>query len=179
MSDDKALARFLANNWYYHDRKEYGKIAANSRKLLVTLGYGRSQATRASKLISKIFYRADLAEQFQKSGNEKMEKKAYVIAKGIADDVDNILGRKVNSRCEIRWWITIRHKRIYLSIAFLFIDQLSKLGLRKLYSAMKSTKYLSKAGFAHDKKRWDEVRMHLIDYWKCIRKAKVRNYVEF
>ncbi len=179
MAGTTLLANLLANNWYYHDRKEYAKIEQNACNLLLHLGYGRRQASLAGRIISKIFSKADAAEKYQKIRNHEQEMKTYTAAKQLADDVDMILGRNKNAYYEINWWITIRHRKIWLSHIFLFLDQLVKLGPINIYQVLKATNYLARAGFAHDKKNWKDVRTCLINYWSCIGKTKVKNYLEF
>jgi len=179
MNIETDLAILLANNWFFHDQEKYNKIKINSIYLLKKIGYEKSMSEEASIKIKNIFELADKAEEYQKKGQKKKEKKLYNLIKIRADKLDKILNRKLNSRYEIMWWETIRHKKYMHSIIFLFLDQVKKFGIKNLFSSIKSTYYLAKAGFLHDKKDWEGVKRYLVNYWKEVHKCKLENFLEF
>lgn len=172
MKNENELSELLANNWFYHDKKEYREIQKNSLKLLNKLRYDNSE--KASVLISRLFFDADKAE-LNPGKEELIYEKIYFNC----NKIDSLLNRKTNSWKEVRWWRAIRHRQLLRAHLYLFLDQLSKFGSFRFFQALKATIHLAKAGYAHDKKKWDLVKKHLIKYWKIINANKLNNFLEF
>jgi len=173
------LAKLLGNNWFFHDKKRYDQINKNTSIMLNKLGYEKMSSKKASKIIAEIFKLADKAEIYQKRGNEKKEREIYNTLKNMADDIDEILGREKNSKYEIMWWKTIRHKKYVLSTFYIFNDQMKKFKIKNIIPVFKSTYCLVKAGLAHDKNDWGEMNRNLIKYWKIIDNCRLNNFLEF
>ncbi len=171
MARENELAILLSNNWFFHDEKEYRKIETNSTKLLTVLGYSINSSQKAAKLIKQMYEETDKLEQF----DDKTHTKLILLC----DEVDRILGRKFNAKEEIKWWKVFRDKNYLLGAFFLFTDQLSKLGFKNLFSALKTAKELYHAGIEHKKKNWKLVRQHTKNYWLIINSTKVQKFIEF
>lgn len=176
--DARKFAELLKNNWMFHDNKDYLAIKDNSKILLNMLGYNAENYEEASSIIMNFFILADKAQQYQFT-NKNKEKKIYSVIIKKADGLDEILQRKKNSKYEIYWWKTIRHKKYFLSILNLFIDQFHKLGIMNLYHVLVCTFFLIKAGKAHDRKEWKSVDMYLEKYFVIIEKIKIEKFIEF
>lgn len=174
----KRLAEDLKNNWMFHDNKNYLAIRENSKTLLQLLGYDFVKSEKASFLIMNIFRLADEAQQYQFADKDK-EKEIYSVIIKRADELDDMLERNRNSKYEIYWWRTIRHKKYLISIINLFRDQLYKLGVRNIYQVIRCTLLLVNTGKAHDKKNWNDVVTCLEKYFEIIRKLGVKNFLEF
>lgn len=174
----KKLAETLKNNWMLHDNKDYFAIKKNSKALLSLLGYEVSNIEKASAIIMNLFKLADEAQQYQYADRNR-EEKIYLALIEKADELDRILGRRRNSRYEIYWWRSIRHRRHLTSVINLFRDQLHKLGIKNFYHVLICTLLLIKTGKAHDKKDWKVVVVYLEKYFEIIKKTNVREFIEF
>ena len=171
MANKVDLASLLSNNWYFHDKKQYEDIKTNSKKLLIKLGYNKTAAEKAAKLVKKLFEKED--------SDEKLTQNTYSQLTDICDKIDMTLGRPLNSKNEIKWWRAVRHRNYLLGWFLLVNDQISKLGVLRISSAIFAANKLFCAGLAHDKKNWNTVREYCKDYWKIINLDKTKKFIEF
>ena len=171
----KKLAKLLANNWRLHDKKKYLQIEVNSTKLLNELEYPKNIKV-SSKLISNLFVMADNAER-EKNTKKRLQK--YNLLIEVADKIDKLLDRKLNSRYEIKWWIILREKGYFFAAPYIFIDQLKKFGKIHIISAIIATTLLVDSGKAHDHNDWRKVEGLLEVYWNIIIKKKAKKFLEF
>jgi hypothetical protein len=161
-----------------HDKQRYTEIKINTFRLLLKIGYDRASAKSASRVIETIYRKADLAEKYMHSDSAK-ENFLYDEMVKACDNLDRMLGRKMNSKNELFWWKAIRHRNIILASFYLFNDQLSKFGYTRFISAAKATVFLFNAGKAHDNKNWDLCKAETKNMWSIVKSRGIYKYLEF
>ena len=171
MENKDSLGILLLNNWLYHDQKKYAAIEKNSIAILTCLGYNSEKTKIASQKIRSLFELADADEQIGKQTYKKLIE--------ICDSVDLTLNRPKNSRFEIYWWKAVRNQNFLAGALYLYLDQISKLGLTHPIAALKASRKLYITGKAHNKKDLRIQTKAMEEYWNIIQKVNPKQFIEF
>lgn len=167
------IAEYHCNLNRLHDEENWKTFRENATRYIISLGYNSNKAKKASFHVMRAYQYADIAVIAQNKGKEVLEKKYYRKVLEEFLTAHRLLGTETKSPTyKVGWYKGARHKKPIQVLWNLFMEHLSKFGLKRIGLVFYAT-YLTfaRAYPAHNSHDWENLTSVLTEYWTAISKS--------
>jgi len=164
------VATFHCEMFRFHDELDWARFQRSVANCLVEQGYEKTRAKNAAGFTMKAYKEADNAVIAQEANDERAEAIAYANSLENFIKAHKALGIETKSpKYKIGWYRASRHKQLPRIIWNLFMENVSKLGWRKLLLAIQLTHIsIARVYPAHNAHDWPRVRKAMKEYWLAV-----------
>ena len=170
--DVSKLTTLVADNiMVFHDNADYEGLERNTAAIVRELGYPDDVARKCGHVVKNIYVQYDIAQELHEKGDENEERKHYLEAHSLADQLNIFLdlGYRTNNIINmVYYW---RHKQKALAIIAIMRDWVEKLGFRNIPFAAYCTYLQTRAGYNHDKRNKKEFERSVCTLWNTVKLA--------